>query len=97
MFRKPRRNFRRKVTGSDSDNERDGGDEHMDIDDESYDNVSTDLNNTSAGKSTKEKKKNLKIKEKEPSTKSTLSFDHEEEGTQLIHNVIGNSVNFLNS
>ncbi|XP_025097837.1 PAX3- and PAX7-binding protein 1-like isoform X2 [Pomacea canaliculata] len=84
MFRKPRRNFRRKVTGSDSDNERDGGDEHMDIDDESYDNVSTDLNNTSAGKSTKEKKKNLKIKEKEPSTKSTLSFDHEEEDTEVF-------------
>ena len=79
MFKKPKRIFRRKVNTSDSENENDNGPEAMDIDDEvSQDSIPTEPPSDSP--KPKEKKKKNKAKEKEPSTKSVLSFVHDEEG-----------------
>ena len=79
MFKKPKRNFRRKINTSDSENENDNGPETMDVDDDvSQDSVSMEV--PSDPPKPKEKKKKNKAKEKEPSTKSVLSFVHDDEG-----------------
>ncbi|XP_076444487.1 PAX3- and PAX7-binding protein 1-like [Babylonia areolata] len=82
MFKKPKRNFRRKINTSDSENEGDNVQEAMEVDEESQDSVSMDVQLSDQSKS-KEKKKKTKTKEKETSTmsrsSSTLSFGLEEE------------------
>ncbi|KAK7107892.1 PAX3- and PAX7-binding protein 1-like isoform X2 [Littorina saxatilis] len=77
MFKKPKRNFRRKINTSDSENENDNESEPMDVDEMSQDSVSTEA---SADQSkSKDKKKKKKPKEKEPSATAVLSFGHEDE------------------
>nr|KAG5694080.1 hypothetical protein BaRGS_033699 [Batillaria attramentaria] len=85
MFKKPKRNFRRKIADDDSENENDGPQESMDVD-EPQENTITAPSVTEPVKP-KEKKKKSKIKEKEPAGKATLSFDHEEEADTEVFRV----------
>ncbi|KAL8611073.1 hypothetical protein ACOMHN_064364 [Nucella lapillus] len=82
MFKKPKRNFRRKVNTSDSENEDDEISEPMETDETSQDVVQVDAQ-LSDQPNTKEKKKKTKPKEKDDmgmkKSSSTLSFGLEEE------------------
>ena len=78
MFKKPKRNFRRKINTSDSENENDNGTEAMDVDEVSQDSLPSE---PASSHSPKPKEKKKKSKAKEPSMpKATLSFGLEEEG-----------------